>query len=640
MPMNPEQIERIFYGRPNERHRFTQDFPVLPDVWIQYAQDPHARLGLLLTPHYHSTAAHLARYLRARLEDERPLLRKLGLGDGKDRPRVLLNESVVLAFLTFAELIRVALPLSYWWRDTVMPMLGRKSWDDMLERAVAGRPDREPSKPDGDKPAGDIRVLERLVWVVGGIWAARNDGAARGARRGAARKKAAVDASEATGASPAERKAFYALLKSLTPVPWEQAVLWSVNLNRRAPVAVWRSRLAVKADAASSLFNIKSDGLRWAVIDTGVDATHPAFYRLDAAGKPMACGDHVWDDKFKFQTRVVRTYDFLRLQDLLDYPNTPLPRGAKAALKRLTKKEEELLLTTLRDAVAHGRSIDWNLLEPFLRVPHDDDYQADDGQRHGTHVAGIIAGNWPDAKSATALGKGLVGMCPDLEIYDIRALGENGDEFTVMGALQFVRHLNANKDLMVIHGVNLSMAVPHDVANFACGRTPVCQECERVVASGVVVVAAAGNRGFNKFSSATDGATGDYRYISITDPGNAESVITVGATHRYMPHTYGVSYFSSRGPTGDGRTKPDLVAPGERIDSTIPGEQYDTMDGTSMAAPHVSGAAALLMARHRELVGQPERIKKILCSTATDLGREPRFQGHGMLDVLRALQSV
>jgi serine protease AprX len=64
------------------------------------------------------------------------------------------------------------------------------------------------------------------------------------------------------------------------------------------------------------------------------------------------------------------------------------------------------------------------------------------------------------------------------------------------------------------------------------------------------------------------------------------------------------------------------------------------MDGTSMAAPHVSGAAALLMARHRELLGNPQRIKEILCRTATDLGREKYFQGSGMVDVLRALQSV
>jgi len=210
----------------------------------------------------------------------------------------------------------------------------------------------------------------------------------------------------------------------------------------------------------------------------------------------------------------------------------------------------------------------------------------------------------------------------------------------VIAALQFVRHLNAHKDLMLVHGVNLSLSVPHDVANYACGRTPVCEECERVVAAGVVVVTAAGNRGFNKSAEATDGAIGDYRYISITDPGNADGVITVGSTHRMMPHNYGVSYFSSRGPTGDGRTKPDLVAPGERIESCSLNGYVETMDGTSMAAPHVSGAAALLMSRHRELIGQPRRIKEILCKTATDLGRERRFQGAGMVDVLRALQAV
>jgi serine protease AprX len=59
-----------------------------------------------------------------------------------------------------------------------------------------------------------------------------------------------------------------------------------------------------------------------------------------------------------------------------------------------------------------------------------------------------------------------------------------------------------------------------------------------------------------------------------------------------------------------------------------------------MAAPHVSGAAAMLQARYSELIGQPRRIKRILCESATDLGRERSFQGHGMLDVLRAFQKI
>jgi hypothetical protein len=207
-----------------------------------------------------------------------------------------------------------------------------------------------------------------------------------------------------------------------------------------------------------------------------------------------------------------------------------------------------------------------------------------------------------------------------------------------MAALQFVRWLNATRDSPVINGVNLSLSIPHDVANYACGRTPICGECDRVVASGVVVVVAAGNEGYIKYTTPRGDKEG-YRSISITDPGNTESVITVGATHRHDPHTYGVSYFSSRGPTGDGRVKPDLVAPGEKISAPVP-DGSDVKDGTSMAAPHVSGAAALLMARHRELIGQPARVKQVLCGTATDLGRERYFQGSGMLDVLRAIQSV
>lgn len=155
----------------------------------------------------------------------------------------------------------------------------------------------------------------------------------------------------------------------------------------------------------------------------------------------------------------------------------------------------------------------------------------------------------------------------------------------------------------------------------------------------MVVVAAAGNLGYHSYETRSGSYEG-YAPLSLTDPGNADGVITVGSTHRYSPHSYGVSFFSSRGPTGDGRMKPDLVAPGERIHSTVGSKDWGDLDGTSMAAPHVSGAAAMLMARYPELIGQPRRIKQILCESATDLGRERAFQGHGMLDVLRALQSI
>jgi subtilisin family serine protease len=146
--------------------------------------------------------------------------------------------------------------------------------------------------------------------------------------------------------------------------------------------------------------------------------------------------------------------------------------------------------------------------------------------------------------------------------------------------------------------------------------------------------------------------------LTINDPGNAEAAITVGSTHRDMPHIYGVSYFSSKGPTGDGRLKPDLVAPGEKIVSCQAGSgaggsvgaarapanaitaYYKEDSGTSMAAPHVSGAIAAFLSIRREFIGRPERVKEIFMSSATDLRRDRYFQGSGLVDLMRAIQSV
>jgi serine protease AprX len=167
----------------------------------------------------------------------------------------------------------------------------------------------------------------------------------------------------------------------------------------------------------------------------------------------------------------------------------------------------------------------------------------------------------------------------------------------------------------------------------------------------VAVVVAAGN-------------TGQGAALSINDPGNADLAITVGATHRDMPHRYGVSYFSSKGPTGDGRPKPDLLAPGERIVSCGAGPDLDTYlrksggpaptpvadepqpayylerSGTSMAAPHVSGIIAGILSVRTEFIGLPEDLKKILVDNATDLGRDRSFQGGGLVDMMRSIQAV
>ena len=170
---------------------------------------------------------------------------------------------------------------------------------------------------------------------------------------------------------------------------------------------------------------------------------------------------------------------------------------------------------------------------------------------------------------------------------------------------------------------------------------------------GVVVVVAAGNTGYGQIKAKERPTATAGLDLTINDPGNAERAITVGSTHAVEPHTYGVSFFSSKGPTGDGRNKPDLVAPGERIVSCAAGTAraqaesdddlhtlYVERSGTSMAAPHVSGAIAAFLSIRSEFVGQPERVKELLVGSATDLGRNPFFQGSGLLDLMRAIQAV
>ena len=404
---------------------------------------------------------------------------------------------------------------------------------------------------------------------------------------------------------------------------------------------------AVKADAAHRLFTVNCSQIVWAVIDSGVDATHYAFADTSLDPKSLTV-----------PSRVKRSFDFTGIRDIVTLDNLDPARRAERLTVLMDKKLKRPLsegdanhaLELLAQGARDGRSTNWQLVEQFVELDTADPLNRP-RTNHGTHVAGILGASRKGAEWANdrvrdpnvnlAVPDWANGMCPDIALYDFRVLAPTlrETEFAIIAALQFIRHVNDRYSFMTIHGANLSLSIPHDVRNYACGRTPVCDECERLVNSGVVVVAAAGNRGYQNFETA-EGVFESYAAFSVTDPGNADRVITVGATHRFWPHTYGVSFFSSRGPTGDGRLKPDLVAPGERIRGPLPGNTWGDLDGTSMSAPHVSGAAAMLMARYSELVGQPQRIKDILCKTATDLGREKSFQGNGMLDVLRAFQSI
>lgn len=285
---------------------------------------------------------------------------------------------------------------------------------------------------------------------------------------------------------------------------------------------------------------------------------------------------------------------------------------------------------------------------------------------HGSHVAGIIAGAYvsdkvPAKAQRTKLGNGsqvemfveevsqIAGMAPSCKLVSMKVLDNdgNGDVSNIIAAIDRIQTINDFGRNIKIHGVNLSVGYEFDPLWFACGQSPVCVEVNRLVRSGVVVVVAAGNTGYGALS-ANQRVTGAGFMLTINDPGNADFAITVGSTHRDAPYTYGVSYFSSKGPTGDGRQKPDLVAPGERIlscCSTAKSEEHTTNvyvedSGTSMAAPHVSGVIAAFLSIRREYIGNPEKVKQLFTSTASDLGRHCYFQGHGLIDLMRAIQSV
>lgn len=676
-------IEYFLLGRTRRDaiQRYTQDSGILSDVWLAFARDQTRPQRVLVAPARGTTAIGLAYALHHAIAAYRS---KGPEGAGRQTPRVSPLEHFVAVTVYFDELLRVILPATDWWRKKDLNTLRRgdevavgRTVNSILEEAILTRLGRSGEvelrrevRPSTEAPAGrGVIEAAPLAALIGVFGVARLEPSAIEELQGLdPRAPAFGSAFEswidrhaqaiATRARSELAESVGPWLSSLraTAAEGEQPrgqpvgappMIQRVFRDREPTLADIEANRTVKADAATRLFELSCQGITWALLDAGIAATHPAF--LDHG--PCEPG-------VERPNRIESAFDFtlidrIRNLDLIAFPDGSEERdraidGVIEDLERLPGRTESRQFRALarRNLRTIARQLDlalppdWSLIEPLISVGNQDD-GAQLVSDHGTHVAGILAADWrttgPDGREKILLQ----GICPDLRLVDLRVIhpdSRQSTEFAVLAALEYVQYANARAGANgpVIHGVNVSLSIPHDVRNYGCGATPVCVACDRLVNSGVVVVAAAGNRGWNELEA----GFGNFVFSSITDPGNARDVITVGSTHRIKPHTYGVSYFSSRGPTGDGRVKPDLVAPGEQIQGPIRGDADDDLGGTSMAAPFVSGAAAMLLSRHRELIGDPARIKEILCSTATDLGRERYFQGHGMLDVLRALQSV
>lgn len=276
----------------------------------------------------------------------------------------------------------------------------------------------------------------------------------------------------------------------------------------------------------------------------------------------------------------------------------------------------------------------------------------DDPNGHGTHVAGVIAGGLQAVGGPT--GPDLLAMAPKARLVTYKVLADNGSGYDawILKAIDHIWHQNQNSRRLVIQGVNLSLGGSFDPASFGCGDSPLCASLLRLVRQGVLVVLAAGNEGSGDI--VVDGFSSTRSFdLSIGDPANLEEAIAVGSVHPTLPHRYGTSYFSSRGPTADGRVKPDLVGPGERIlscrSSSDPDrspdrdrsnsldELYIPLSGTSMAAPHISGVLAAFLSVRPEFIGYPERVKQILLEHCTDLRRDRYHQGAGLPNLSKML---
>ena len=247
-------------------------------------------------------------------------------------------------------------------------------------------------------------------------------------------------------------------------------------------------------------------------------------------------------------------------------------------------------------------------------VTNPDATHARDSYGHGTHVAGILAGNGSERARRDRLRGRYIGVAPEADLISVKVSDDEGNAtvLDVIYGLQFVVDRKRDFNIRV---VNLSL----ESAEPGSYRTdPLNAAVESAWLKGLVVVAAGGNRG------------SDETAVSHA-PGNDPYVISVGALDDQASQRDGDDSrapWSSRGTTRDGFAKPDLHAPGARIVSTLaPGSAFASMcpscvvhgemiraGGSSMAAPMVSGAAALLLEKYPQLT--PNQVKGVLLASA------------------------
>ncbi|MCB0748468.1 MAG: S8 family serine peptidase, partial [Ignavibacteriae bacterium] len=256
----------------------------------------------------------------------------------------------------------------------------------------------------------------------------------------------------------------------------------------------------------------------------------------------------------------------------------------------------------LHPALGGGFGKGFKVIGGYDIINDDNDPMDDHG--HGTHVAGIVSANTDSIK----------GVAPKSLLMAFKVLDQTGygDDAQVLAGIE--RALDPNNDGYhddKVDIINMSLGDengnPDDAASTAVNNA---------VELGVIFCISAGNSGV---------------YNSIGSPGTAEKAITVGSTDKNDE----ISFFSSKGPNKKSFTiKPDIVAPGNNILSTLPSGTYQEKSGTSMAAPQVAGVCALLKQIHKDWT--PEMIKSAIMTTAKDLAIDKMAQGSGRIDALKA----